>query len=439
MDLTYSAEDEAFRQHVRSWLAARLPVKRDTLADRRAWHRQLLEAGFVGMGWPRAYGGREARPIQQAILAEEMTLAGAPPHASGPGMSLVAPTLFAHGSDAQKQRYLPKILSAEELWCELYSEPNAGSDLASLRTAAVRSGDAYLVNGQKIWTSGALTADLGILLARTNPDVPKHQGISYFIVDMHTPGIEVRPLRQITGDAEFCEVFFTDVRIPVDNRIGADGEGWRGAQTTLSYERGGNTLSGATGRLQSLDRLIRTCQQTGALDDPRVRNKLGRMLTELQVMRASGLRVLSSLEKGQRPGAESSVQKLASSELEKRHQEWYQEILGPYGQLAEGLPAAYAVRPTGSTITGEPIPPNWEFSYLWSRALTILAGSSEIQRTIIGERVLGLPREPRMDRLARQPANGSAQPSRLTETTSAAPSPSKVAPSTSSVAPSASS
>ncbi len=400
MDLTYSPEDEAFRQHVRAWLAARLPVKRDTLANRRAWHAQLLAAGFVGMGWPREYGGGAARPVQQAILTEEMTRAGAPPHASGPGMSLVAPTLFAHGSEAQKQRYLPKILSAEELWCELYSEPNAGSDLASLRTAATRDGDHYVVNGQKIWTSAGFNADLGILLARTNPDVPKHQGISYFIVEMRTPGIEVRPLRQITGDAEFCEVFFTDTRIPASNMIGAEGEGWRGAQTTLSYERGGNTLSAATGRRQSLERLMRTCQRTGRLDDPRVRNKLGRMLVDIEVMRAAGLRMLSSAEKGQRPGAESSVQKLSASEMEKRHQDLYQEILGAFGQLTEedDLPADYAVHQTGSTISGEPVPDNWAFPYAWSRALTILAGTSEIQRNILAERVLGLPREPRADR-----------------------------------------
>ncbi|MBV9329792.1 MAG: acyl-CoA dehydrogenase family protein [Chloroflexi bacterium] len=398
MDLTYSTEDQAFRAHVRAWLAARLPVKCETLADRRAWHRQLLEAGFVGMGWPREYGGRGARPVQQAILSEEMTRAGAPPHASGPGMSLVAPTLFAHGSPAQKQRYLPKILSAEELWCELYSEPNAGSDLASLSTAAVRDDGVYVVNGQKIWTSAGFNADLGILLARTNPGVPKHQGISYFIVDMHTPGIEVRPLRQITGDAEFCEVFFTDVRIPTENMIGAEGEGWRGAQTTLSYERGGNTLSAATGRRQAVERLIRTCRGAGLLEDARVRNKLGRMLVDIEVMRAAGLRVLSSAEKGTRPGAESSVQKLASSEMEKRHQELYQEILGAFGQLLEDLPEPYAVQQTGSTISGEPVPDNWAFPYTWSRALTILAGTSEIQRNILGERVLGLPREPRADR-----------------------------------------
>jgi alkylation response protein AidB-like acyl-CoA dehydrogenase len=400
VDLTYSAEDEAFRQHVRGWLAARLPVEGKTLADRRAWHKQLLEAGFVGMGWPREYGGGAARPVQQAILSEEMTRAGAPPHASGPGMSLVAPTLFAHGNDAQKQRYLPKILSAEELWCELYSEPNAGSDLASLRTAAVRDADHYVVNGQKIWTSAGFNADLGILLARTNPEVPKHQGISYFIVDMRTPGIDVRPLRQVTGDAEFCEVFFTDVRIPADNMIGAEGEGWRGAQTTLSYERGGNALSAATGRRQSLERLIQACRRTGKLADPRVRNKLGRILVDIEAMRAAGLRALSAAEKGQRPGAESSVQKLSASEMEKQHQDLYLEILGAFGQLTEDddLPEAYAVHQTGSTISGEPVPDTWAFPYTWSRALTILAGTSEIQRNIIGERVLGLPREPRADR-----------------------------------------
>jgi alkylation response protein AidB-like acyl-CoA dehydrogenase len=403
MDLTYSAEDLAFVQQVRAWLAAHLPVKRDTLEDRKAWQRTLYHAGFVGMGWPKEYGGRGERPIRQAIVGEEMVRAGAPAGAGGAGISLVGPTLIAHGTEEQKKRYLPKILTAEELWCELYSEPNAGSDLASLRTAAVRQGDEYVVNGGKIWTSGGLGSDLGILLARTNPDAPKHQGISYFIIDMHTPGVEVYPLRQITGDAEFCQVFFTDVRIPAENLIGQEGQGWRGAQTTLGFERGGNALAGATGRRNNWQLLVDACHSAASdgrsrLDDPLVRQKLGQMLVDIEVMRVGGMRVLSRLEKGERPGAESSIDKLFSSETARVHQELQQEILGPFGQLEADLPASVAVENHSSTITGEPVPDNWAYGYLWSRCLTILAGSSEIQRGIIGERLLGLPRDLRMDR-----------------------------------------
>jgi alkylation response protein AidB-like acyl-CoA dehydrogenase len=326
-----------------------------------------------------------------------------PGGAGGAGIGLVGPTLIAHGTEEQKKRYLPRILTAEELWCELYSEPNAGSDLASLRTSAERRGDEYVVNGGKIWTSGGLNADLGILLARTDPSVPKHEGISYFIIDMHTPGVEVHPLRQITGNAEFCQVFFTDVRIPAENLIGHEGQGWRGAQTTLGFERGANVLAGATGRRDAWQRLATACRSLGPdgqprLNDPLVRQKLGQMLVDVEVMRAGGLRVLSKLEKGQRPGAESSIDKLFSSETAKVHQELQQDVLGPFGQLEADLPESLAVQQRGSTITGEPVPDNWAYSYLWSRCLTILAGSSEIQRGIVGERLLGLPRDLRMDR-----------------------------------------
>ena len=403
MDLTYTTEDLAFRHRVREWLAAHLPVKRDTVEDRKAWQRTLYEAGFAGMGWPREYGGRGERPIRQAIVGDELVRAGVPGGAGGAGIGLVGPTLIAHGTEEQKKRYLPKILTAEELWCELYSEPNAGSDLASLRTSAERQGDEYIVNGGKIWTSGGLTADLGILLARTDPSAPKHEGISYFIIDMHTPGVQVHQLRQITGNAEFCQVFFTDVRIPAGNLIGQEGQGWRGAQTTLGFERRANVLAGATGRRDAWQRLTTACRSAGPdgqprIKDPLVRQKLGQMLVDIEVMRAGGLRVLSKLEKGQRPGAESSIDKLFSSETAKVHQELLQEVLGPFGQLEADLPESLAVQQRGSTITGEPVPDNWAYSYLWSRCLTILAGSSEIQRGIIGERLLGLPRDLRMDR-----------------------------------------
>lgn len=401
MDLRYTAEDVAFRAHVREWFAVNTPrAPLTNLSERRVWHRKLYDAGFVGMGWPKEYGGRDARPMEQAIVAEEMARAGAPGTINGLGISICGPTIIAHGTEWQKERYLKNILTAEEIWCQLYSEPNSGSDLASIQTSAVKQGDEYIVNGQKVWTSGGMIADLGILLARTNPTVPKHQGISYFVMDMRTPGVEVRPLKQITGSEEFCEVFMTNVKVPAQDRIGDEGQGWRLAQTTLGFERGGNTLSRATRARANLDRLIevaKIARRDGrpAIEDQAIRRKIGRMLSEVEVLRYTGLRILSKLEKGQRPGPESSVDKLYYSELDKRHQELMQEILGPFGQHAE-LPPELRLR--GENQEG--LDGTWAYNFLWSRAGVIYAGSSQIQRNIIGERVLGLPREVRADRLA---------------------------------------
>ena len=398
MDLCETPEDQAFREKVRAWFEQNRPGPLETLEQRRAWHRKLYEAGFVGMGWPKEYGGQGARPMEQAIVADEMTRADAPGWINTLGIGFIGPTLIADGTEAQKQRYLKKILTAEELWCQLYSEPNSGSDLASLQTSAVKQDGYYLVNGQKVWNSQAMISDLAILLARTDPTVPKHKGISYFIIDMHAPGVEVRPLKQITGSSEFCEVFMTNVKIPVENLIGAEGQGWELAQTTLGYERGGSALARYTRWRSNLNRLIEVCRtlpRNGgvAFDDPVVRQKLGKMLAELEVMRYAGLRVLSKLEKGQHPGPESSVDKLYYSEMDKAHQELVQEILGPYGQL-DDLPPELRLEST--TTQGHEA--NWAYNFLWSRAGTIYSGTSQIQKNIIGERVLKLPREPRADR-----------------------------------------
>jgi alkylation response protein AidB-like acyl-CoA dehydrogenase len=293
------------------------------------------------------------------------------------------------------------MLTADELWCQLYSEPGSGSDLASLRTTAERRGDTYIVNGQKVWTSQGMVADYAILLARTDPSVPKHKGITKFVINMRQPGVDVRPLRQITGHAEFCEVFMTNAEVPVEYRVGEDGQGWELAQTTLGYERGGSLLSRvARGRVQ-LQRLIDVCKtlpRNGgvAIDDSLVRQRLAKMLSELEILRYAGLRILSRLEKGQRPGPESSVDKLYYSEMDKRHQEWIQEILGPHALLWDGEEEAVAME--GRTQSGDDA--SWAYSYLWSRAGTIYSGSSEIQKNIIGERVLKLPREIRADRMA---------------------------------------
>ncbi|HUY99510.1 MAG TPA: acyl-CoA dehydrogenase family protein [Thermomicrobiaceae bacterium] len=406
MDLRYTTEDEAFRSDVRAWLATNVPTEKfQDFEEHRSWHKQLYAAGYVGMGWPVEYGGRNARPMEQAILGEEMARVDAPGPVNGLGLGLLGPTLIHHGTDAQKDRYLRNILTAVEIWCQLYSEPNSGSDLASLRTRAEIVGDEFVINGQKIWTSGAQHADWGMMLARTDPDAPKHLGISCILIDMHHPGVEVRPLRQLHGAAEFNEVFFTDARMPLENLVGELHRGWQIAQTTLSYERGARVLSRVTDHQATIARLLEVAsvlRRDGmrAIDDPIIRQKLGRIYAEVEVLRYYGLRVLSRMEKGLRPGPESSLSKLSYSELNKRVQELIQEILGPYGQLIEGEPAKYALDPGASY--GEQ--GSWAYAFGGSRSGTIAAGTSEVQKNIIGERVLGLPKEIRVDRLELQRA-----------------------------------
>jgi alkylation response protein AidB-like acyl-CoA dehydrogenase len=400
MDLRYSPEDLAFRQATRRWLEANVPREEPaTLEQRRGWHRRLYDAGYVGMGWPVAYGGRGATPLQQAIVADEMARAGAPSPINPLGIAIVGPTIIVHGTETQKRRYLRKILAAEELWCQLYSEPNAGSDLASLRTRAEDRGDHFVVNGQKIWTSGGLVADWGLLLARTDTAVPKHKGISCFLISMRQPGVEVRPLRQITGSAHFSEVFMTDARVEKADLVGRLGQGWEIAQTTLSYERGGNSLARVTryaAAFRQLLRAARTLRRAGRplLEDPPVRARLGRIYADLEVQRYAALRILSALEKGESPGPAASITKLSYSEFEKRYHELVQEILGPWAQTMHSDVDGFTDVDTSS---GEP--GTWATAYLWSRAGTIYAGSSEIQKNIIGERVLGLPKEARADRV----------------------------------------
>jgi alkylation response protein AidB-like acyl-CoA dehydrogenase len=399
VDLNYSREDERFRLHVRQWFAVHAPGPLNTLDQKKAWQRRLYEAGFVGMGWPGEYGGQEARPMEQAIVAEEMALADVPGAINSLALGLLGPTLIVHGTEAQKQRYVKRMLTADDIWCQLYSEPDSGSDLASVKTSAVRDGDRWVINGQKVWTSLGPIADFGMLLARTNPSVPKHQGISYFILDMHQPGVEVRPLKQITGSSEFAEIFFTNATTPAENIIGQAGQGWELAQTTLGFERGGSVLARVTRHQANIRRLVEVAQRlsrdsVSVLHDPVVRQKLGRMVVEVEVLRYAGFRILSKLEQGKRPGSESSVDKLYYSEMDKRHQELVQDILGPYGQIGSGLSPELALN--SSTMRGDDS--TWAYNFLWSRAGTIYAGSSEIQKNIIGERVLRLPREPRADR-----------------------------------------
>jgi alkylation response protein AidB-like acyl-CoA dehydrogenase len=402
MDLQFSPADVEFRAKVRKWFEANLPkTELNTLEERKAWHREMYNAGFVGMGWPKEYGGQDARPMEQAIVADEMARCNAPSTVNGLGISIVGPTIIHHGTHEQKSRYLKKILNADEIWCQLYSEPNSGSDLASLKTRAEDKGDYYEINGQKVWTSGGFISDWGLLLARTDPHVVKHQGISCFLINMHQPGVEVRPLKQITGGAEFCEVFFDKARAEKFDLIGKLNQGWQIAQTTLGFERGGGSLNRVTSYMMSLRRLVEVTKQLKynghtAFDDPLVRQKLGRAYVELEVMRYSGLRILTRVEKGQRPGPESSIAKLYYSEFDKRYHEWVLEILGPYGTTVDGMPAELSAADTGGGYGRHGV---WGIDFLQSRAPTIYAGTSEIQKNIIGERVLGLPKEVRTDRI----------------------------------------
>src|SRR5712692_3217985 len=304
MDLNYAPEDLAFREATRQWFAANTPTEDlKTLDERKAWHRKMYEAGYVGMLWPKQYGGRDATPMQSAIVSDEMARVSAPPAINGLGIGFIGPTIIVHGTDRQKERYLKKILTAEEIWCQLYSEPNAGSDLASLRTRAEDQGDHFLVNGQKIWTSSGPIADWGILLCRTDPKVPKHRGISCVLLNMRQPGVEVRPLRQITGSSLFSEVFMTDARAEKVDLIGRLGQGWEIAQTTLGYERGANSLGRVTRSAAAFNQLVKATKDLRRggkplIEDAAVRAKLGRMYADLEVQRYAALRVLSDLQKG---------------------------------------------------------------------------------------------------------------------------------------------
>jgi len=393
MDFTYSPAEEKFRQEVRSWLDANLPEDlregRDeelALSERwerhRAWHKKLYEGGWVGIWWPKEYGGRGASVIEQVIFNEELARSGAPAGVNMNGITLLGPTLMHWGTEEQKQRFLPKILPAEEIWCQGYSEPGSGSDLASLQTRAVEDGDDFVVNGQKVWTSQAQHSDWCFLLVRTDPAAPKHQGISYILVDMHSPGVTVRPLVQITGDAEFNEVFFEDVRVPKKNLVGELNRGWMVAITTLMFERvatGGYFRFEKT--LPQLIDLARRMELDGrpALEDTSVRQQLAQFAIEAEALKYNELRGLTRRLKGQPPGPEGSLSKITTTELNLRIANFAMELLGPYAILEKGSPFAIDRA-------------RWSHRMLGARAGTIAAGTNEIQRGIIGERVLGLPK-----------------------------------------------
>jgi alkylation response protein AidB-like acyl-CoA dehydrogenase len=396
MDFAYSALQRQFRDELREWLSKNLPQgwgtsvfepndEDERARFRLAWERTLHRGGWSCITWPKKYGGRGATLIEQAIFAEEMAIACAPDGLNIIGRNLTGTTLLHHGSDAQRARFLPKIVSAEEVWCQGFSEPNAGSDLASIRCQAVRDGDCFVVNGQKIWTSFAQYAQWCILLARTDALAPKHKGISFLLVDMKTPGISIRPLRQLSGESEFNETFFDNVRVPIENLVGELNGGWNIAMTTLSYERGPEDTLGRQIRFkQELDRLLVTATvlQRGkrkAIDDPVLRDKLAKSVVEVEIMRLSSLRAFSKALHGKALGPEASMSKLYWSHIAQNLYETALETLGPLAPICGGDPLS-------------PADGRYQLSFLHSRAFTIYSGSSEIQRNIIAERVLGLPR-----------------------------------------------
>ncbi|MBV9099272.1 MAG: acyl-CoA dehydrogenase, partial [Frankiaceae bacterium] len=379
MDFRDTPDEAEFRATLRQWLTDTLP---QGWADRtpapgrwdeaftREWTRKLYDAGYVGLTWPKEYGGGGAPHTHQGIYLEETARVGAPDHIGVIGLGMAGPTIIAWGSDQQKKRYLPPLLAGEEVWCQGFSEPGSGSDLAGARTRAELDGDEWVVNGQKVWSSYAHIADWCILVVRTDPSASKHAGLSYLLVDMHAPGVEVRPLRQITGDPEFNEVFFTDVRVPRDSMLGQPGEGWNVAMTTLLHERGtlGFALTAALER--QVHNLIKLAREVGT-DDAVVRDQIAQQWIDLQALRFTNYRSLTALQKTGVPGPEGSVAKLHWSETNQRLTKLALSLQGPASQLDAD----------GAVWDGY-----WQYQQLRSRGNTIEAGTSEVLRNIIAER-----------------------------------------------------
>ena len=394
MDFSDTPDEASFRDEIRTWLAAHLVGDFAELgagggqADetnwelRVEWERLLGRDGWIGLGWPKAYGGREAGFNEQVIFNEEYAKADAPARTSFFGEGLFAPTLIQYGTEEQKQRFLPKIQAAEEFWCQGYSEPNAGSDLSNVQTRAVLDGDEWVINGQKVWTTFAHRSQWCFAIVRTDPDAPPHKGLSYMLVPMDQPGVDVRPLRQMTGSAEFNEVFFDDARTGADHVLGEVDDGWKVAMATLGFERGTAFLSQQLGFQRELSNLVQVAQKNGAIDDASIRQRLADAYAGVQIMRYNGMRMLTSLVRQGVLGPEASIGKLYWSTWHRSLGELAMDVLGPQSQIVEGGVDDYALN-------------DLQRVFMFSRSETIYAGSSEIQKNIIGERVLGLPREPR--------------------------------------------
>ncbi|MEU7811683.1 acyl-CoA dehydrogenase family protein [Pseudonocardia sp. NPDC049154] len=405
MNLDYPPEAEEFRAEVRAILAEELPgvwrglgaltdpKEADAFVAR--WRDVLARRRLLGVTWPEEYGARGLTKLHQVVLVEELAKAGVPVggHNDTFGVKMVGNTLLLWGSDEQKSHFLPRILSGEDRWCQGYSEPGSGSDLASLSTRAVRDGDEWVLNGQKIWTSQAQRANWIFVLARTDPAAPKHRGISFLLVPMDQPGVEVRPIRSATGESEFNEVFFDDARTASANVVGPVHGGWKVAQTLLGFERGDEAATNPILFRAEFDRLVELARDTGRIGDPVVADRLAQLYCEVEIMRFLGYRVLTGYLAGNAPGPESSVSKLYWSEYHQRATDLALELEGMRLQVLSGRLPLRAFRtddPGAPPETG-----TWLGSYLNARAGTIYAGTSEVQRNILAESVLGLPREPR--------------------------------------------
>jgi alkylation response protein AidB-like acyl-CoA dehydrogenase len=382
VDLTLSPAEQEFRDELRGWLAANHPGREPggdeaAFQFRREWQQRLHAAGWAGVSWPTEYGGRGATLVEQAIFNEEVVRAKTPQVANVLGLAMGGPTVIAHGTEEQRRRYLPAILSAQEIWCQGFSEPESGSDLASLKTRAVRDGDEWVVTGQKVWTTFAHHAKWCMLVARTDPEAPKHKGLTYFLMDMEQDAVQVRPLRQITGESEFNELFIEEARIPDANIVGGAGNGWAVAITTLMHERATLAFGLQVSAQIALRELIARAQETRAVDgipasgDPVVRQRLAQLLIESEVLRLNAYRGLSAIMKHGVPGPEGSLGKWHWSEVNQSMTELAMEIAGPRAMLAED---------------------EWSFRFLRARANSIEGGTTEILKNIVAERVLGLPR-----------------------------------------------
>ncbi len=428
MDIDDTPEEAAFRAEARAWLDANAVPKghpddfsqglwsggydeETYLARCQEWQHTLYDGGWAGITWPKAYGGRGGRPIEQVIFGQEQARYGVSNGAYMVSIGMVGPTIIAHGDDAQKERFLPPTLRGDELWCQLFSEPDAGSDLAGLTTRADRDGDGWVVTGQKVWTSSAQRSAWGILLARSDWDAPKHKGITYFLVDMATPGITIRPLRQMTGESHFSEVFLDGVHIPAGNVLGAPGEGWRVAQTTLLSER--SSIAGGTGA--DPRGLITLARRVGRDRDPLVRQAIVGAHIQSELLRFLRYRTQTALSQGRAPGQEASVMKLAFGRYMKHMTETAVNLQGPAGLLAgadaRATDAAAAVAEAADAAGGAgsngASSAMWHRRFLHSPSLRIAGGSDQVQANIIGERALGLPREAAPDKDAPFRRSGS--------------------------------
>ncbi len=380
MDFELSGPEKKFRDEVRAWLEANKPLgdgaaeegQKDFIESRRRWQKTMYDAGYVGITWPKEYGGRGAGFMEQLIFNDEMIQAQAPEPINVIGLGMGGPVVIAHGTEEQKKRYLAPLLSAEEIWCQGFSEPNAGSDLSGLQTRAEDKGDHYLVNGQKVWTTLAHVAKWCMLVTRERKEANPRDGLTYLLVDMESPGIEVRPLAQITGDAEFNEIFFKDVTVPKSQILGEAGNGWAVAMTTLLHERGTLGMALATRAQITAAELADHARKLGRGSDPLVRQKIAKYTIEARALQLNGYRAVTAVKRNGIPGPEGSILKLMWSELNQQMAETAVDIAGAAGQVGDGE--------------------GWTYQFLRSRANTIEAGTSEVLRNILAERVLGLPR-----------------------------------------------